>query len=157
MRALVVYDSRYGNTEAVARAIAAALGPNVTVRRASLVGAAELAGIELLVVGSPTQGGRPLKSVTECIGGLDPGALRGLRATAFDTRIRSSTSGFGLRLLVRAIGYAAPRLAKSLRAKGAPLAAEPEGFFVMDREGPLEPGELERAATWAQSLLLHGE
>lgn len=154
MRVLVVYDSQWGNTEAVARGIGGALGADAMVRRAADATAADLAGVELLLVGSPTQGGRPLPTVSKFVGDLDTGALRGVKAAAFDTRLRSSSSGFGLRLLMRTIGYAEPRLAKSLRAKDAPLAAEPEGFFVAGKEGPLEEGEIERAAAWARGLLV---
>jgi hypothetical protein len=48
--------------------------------------------------------------------------------------------------------FAAPQMAKKLRVRGAELLMPPEGFFVVDREGPLEEGEAERAAKWAASL-----
>lgn len=153
MRVLVVYDSQWGNTEAVAGAIRGALGVDAAVRRADDATIADLTGVDLLVVGSPTQGGRPLPAVSKFVANLDGGALHGLRAAAFDTRIRSCTRGFAVRLLMRTIGYAAPRLASALQAKGAQLAAEPEGFFVADKEGPLEAGELDRAASWARALV----
>jgi hypothetical protein len=53
---------------------------------------------------------------------------------------------------MKIIGYAAPRIAGGLQAKGGRLAAPPEGFFVQEKEGPLKQGELERAASWAKSL-----
>ncbi|MGE0229188.1 MAG: flavodoxin family protein [Dehalococcoidia bacterium] len=153
VRALVVYGSQWGNTEAIARAVAEALGPTARAERAADLSAAALLRLDLLIVGSPTQGGRPLPAVTKLLASVDRGALTGARVAAFDTRIKASERGFALRLLMRAIGYAAPRLAKALTAKGGRLAAPPAGFFVEGKEGPLKPGERERAAAWARALL----
>jgi hypothetical protein len=50
-------------------------------------------------------------------------------------------------------GYAAGRMAESLKKKGVSLVVPPEGFFVKDREGPLKEGELERAADWAKTII----
>jgi len=152
MRTLIVFESQWGNTEAVARAVAEALGPETAVERASALAASDLAGVELLVVGSPTQGGRPLAGVTKLLTSLDSNALASTRAGAFDTRLPMGERGFALRLLMRTIGYAAPKIAKALEAKGAHLTAPPEGFLVEGKEGPLRPGELERAAAWAATL-----
>ena len=52
------------------------------------------------------------------------------------------------------IRYAAPRLAKELEKKGGKLVAEPEGFIVENKEGPLKQGEIERATKWASQLSL---
>ncbi len=61
MKALIVYDSLYGNTEKIARAIAAAITPSsdVKVLRVSEVAPSELGSIDLLIVGSPAQNTRP--------------------------------------------------------------------------------------------------
>jgi flavodoxin I len=63
---------------------------------------------------------------------------------AFDTRI--STKWVGV------FGYAAGRIARSLKGKGGTLIAPLEGFFVKGTQGPLKDGELERAADWAQTV-----
>ncbi len=39
---------------------------------------------------------------------------------------------------------------------GGELAAPAEGFFVVDTEGPLQEGELERAAAWARQVAAAG-
>ena len=68
---------------------------------------------------------------------------------------RSDVKGFGgiiLRPMISIFGYAAKPIADRLQAKGGQLIAAPEGFIVMDREGPLKPGELDRAAAWAGRL-----
>ena len=50
-------------------------------------------------------------------------------------------------------GFAADAIAKYLKGKGANLVVPAEGFFVTGRKGPLKNGELERAASWAKSLV----
>lgn len=58
----------------------------------------------------------------------------------------------GLRLLMSVIRTAAERIAKALVKKGGRLVAEPEGFIVEQKEGPLKQGELERARLWAKGI-----
>ena len=58
-----------------------------------------------------------------------------------------------MRFIMKMGGYAARRMAESLKKKGASLVVPPEGFFVKDREGPLKEGELERAAEWVKTII----
>lgn len=153
MGTLVVYDSAYGNTQAIADAIAAALGADVRARRASDVDASALGRIDVLVVGSPTQGGRPTAAVSQFLQSLPSTALRGTSVFAFDTRLDAKEQGRMLRALMSVIGYAGPRIAQALEAKGGTLAAPPEGFIVTSKEGPLRPGETERARRWAEQVI----
>jgi flavodoxin len=153
MRTLVVYDSQYGNTEALARAIAAASGDGAQLRTAASAGGLELARGDLLIVGCPTQGGRPTQGIATWLQGLPAQGLDGINVAAFDTRFAAKEHGFGLRLLMRVIGFAAPRIAEELRRKGGALVMPPEGFIVQEKEGPLKSGELDRAAAWAQALV----
>ena len=138
MKALVVYDSTYGNTEKIAQAIGEAIGGQVL--RVGEVNPADLKGFDLLIVGSPTHGGFP----TEGIHGLLKAslALEGVNVAAFDTRTKRTI-----------FGYAAPRIARSLERNGGNLLAPPEGFFVLGMQGPLMDGELERAAGWAKGIV----
>jgi flavodoxin I len=155
MKALVVYDSVFGNTEKVAQAVGRALGtPNdVTVVRVSDVKPAHLAGVTLLVVGSPTRAFRPLPSVSKWLKSLPAGALKGVQVAAFDTRISpaDANSAF-LTFMVGIFGYAAKPMGDTLAKKGGKSAVAPEGFFVKGTEGPLKDGEQERAATWARQI-----
>jgi flavodoxin len=150
MKALVVYDSQYGNTEQVARAIAGALGE--TAVRVGQADAAMVKDHELLIVGSPTQGGRPTRAVKQFIDSISEGALSRTAVAAFDTRIPSKGSNVFLKALLGVIGYAAGKIAAPLRAKGGTLVAPPEGFLVKGTEGPLADGELERAGAWGKKL-----
>ena len=145
MKALIVYDSVYGNTEKIARAIAEAITPSgeVKVLRVDEASPSELASIDLLVVGSPTHGGRPTPAVQGLINKVPK--LQGINVAAFDTRSQAK--------LARVFGNAAGRIARNLKGKGGVLIAPPEGFFVTGTKGPLKEGELERAAAWAKGIL----
>jgi flavodoxin I len=153
MKALVVYDSVFGNTEQIAQAIGNAFGSQADVAtvQVSSVKPEHLAGLELLVVGSPTRGFRPTEAITNF---LKNTSINGIKVAAFDTRFsEDDVESFALRLLIRLGGYAAKRIANRLKKSGGELIAPPEGFFVKDTEGPLKEGELERAADWARQIL----
>ena len=152
MKTLIVYDSVFGNTEKVALAMAESLPDQVEVKRIGDASTADLQGIDLLVVGSPTRGFRPTEGVKLFLEGLAPGALTGKTAAAFDTRIPPETieSKFFRKMVVMG-GYADKKINKLLKAKGAQVL-ESAGFFVAASEGPLIEGELEKAAVWFKGL-----
>jgi flavodoxin I len=157
MKAVVVYDSAYGNTEKVARAIGQALGAaeDVTIVRIGETKPEQLVGLTLLAVGSPTQKFSPLGTITNFLKRLPQNALEGVKVAAFDTRLPESRIE-EIRILaffVRIFGYAAQPIANRLAKKGGELAIPPEGFYVSDTEGPLLEGELERAADWARQIV----
>jgi flavodoxin I len=143
MKVLVVYDSMYGNTEKIARAVGTAISGEVKVIRAGEVDPAELESIDLLIVGSPTQGGRPTPAIQDFLTRV-AGRIKGVKVAAFDTRYSTK--------LVGIFGYAAKRMADSLKGRGATLVTSPEAFFVKGKDGPLKDGELERAASWAKGM-----
>jgi flavodoxin I len=147
MRTLVVYDSVYGNTEIVAKAIGDAIPGEVQVQRVGQVNAGELATFDLLVIGSPTHGALPTEAVQALVDKLGPPTREGARVATFDTRL---TWGF----LERWGGFAAPKMADTLQEKGWTLAGEPGDFFVGGlKKGPLKKGEVERASAWARDLV----
>lgn len=159
MKALVVYDSYYGNTEKIAQVIAETLGealgaPEVSITRAKQAGESLPEGLALLVVGGPTRAFSATQPVKGFLSGIPRGALDGVKVAAFDTR--SSQEEIDkvkiLALFVRCFGYAAKPIASRLTRKGGALVAEPEGFCVSGTEGPLVDGEAERAAAWARQI-----
>jgi flavodoxin I len=153
MKALIVADSVYGNTRKVAEAIAGALD-GARVLEPADVDYGELRGLDLLLVGAPTQAGRPTPAIKAFLDNVPPGALENVRVGVFDTRIDVSTKGPVLRFLLGTVGgFAAPKIARKLHAKGGQLVAPPEGFIVEGKEGPLREGELARAAKWANALV----
>lgn len=150
-KVFVIYDSVFGNTEKIAQAIAAALGTQAI--PVSQADAGQLAGLDLLVVGSPTRGFRPTEGISQLLNGLPKNHLAGARVAAFDTRLVLETiESKALRFLVDKGGYAAKTIAKVLVKQGGVLAAPAEGFLVTGEQGPLKDGELERAADWAKLI-----
>lgn len=146
MNVLVIYDSQYGNTEKVARAIASRLEPLGSVRMVSAgdPAAIDIAGVDLLVIGGPTQGHGASRKLRDVLERLPSAELREMRLATFDTRLHWPE------LLA---GSAAHTIAKSGERHGAYLAVPPESFFVSSGEGPLVDGELERAGAWADTLV----
>jgi len=154
MDMLILYDSAYGNTEKIAQAMARAVTrPDSArvflVRDPSLP---DIQAADIIIVGSPTQGGRPTEDIQNYLNNLPPDVLVNKLVAAFDTRFGINEHGFGLKLLMKTIGFAAPRIAASLKAKGGRLVIAPEGFIVEDKEGPLRAHEVERAASWIQKI-----
>ncbi len=140
MKTLIVYDSKYGNTEKIAKSTGDAITGDVKVLRADEVNLSELESIDLLIVGSPTHGFRASKPAQKFLDSIPRNALKGIDVAAFDTRMPASEVAMGLRLLMKIGGYAAPRIAGALEKKGGNLAIPPEGFLVKGREGPLKKG-----------------
>jgi flavodoxin I len=157
MKAMVVYDSAYGNTEQIAQAIGQALGSpeDVEIVQAGSAKPEQLAGLTLLIVGSPTQKFSPTGATTSFLKSIPKNGLNGVKVAAFDTRFTVSEIE-KVRILaffVRIFGYAAEPIAGRLEKKGGVLAVPPEGFYVGATEGPLLDGELERAADWAGQII----
>jgi flavodoxin len=146
MKILVVYDSVYGNTEIIARAIGDALANEVQVLRAGQVESGDLESADLLILGSPTHGALPTEAIQSLVEKIEPPAREGARVATFDTRLT-------WKFLERWGGFAASKMADTLKEKGWTLACAPEGFFVKGlKKGPLKRGEEDRAAVWAKGL-----
>jgi hypothetical protein len=163
MKAMVVYESMFGNTEEVARAVAAGLSGHVStyVVRAGDELSDLAQEIDLVVLGGPThafsmsrpktredavrQGAAPAlarRGIREFLGGSRAETWRGPVAT-FDTRVAK----------VRHMpGSAARKAAAVARRQGHRLVAEPVSFYVADTHGPLLSGELQRAREWGDRL-----
>lgn len=161
-KALVVYESMFGNTRDVAEAIAEGLASHGHVE-ALEVGEAPTAvpaEVDLLVAGGPThafgmsrEGTRgqaagetpqPLVStrigLREWLGRLE--VRPGLAVATFDTSFKK----------IRRFGTAGRGAQKRLKRLGLSPAAPPESFYVKETTGPLLDGELERARAWGSAL-----
>lgn len=174
MRAVIVYESMYGNTHLIADAIAEGMGPGneVTVIPVSAVTRELLDGADLVVAGGPThvhgmsrastrkaaveQAGKPGGQLV-----LDDSATAdgpGMRdwlgslgqvsssGAAFDTRIAGPAA---------VTGRASKGIAKLLRQHGLSLLAPPASFLV-SKESVLQPGEEARAREWGRELAGRG-
>jgi hypothetical protein len=163
MEAMVVYESMFGNTEQVARAIAAGLGESVEVVTVEVSQAPAAPGpdVGLIVAGGPTHAfsmsrentradaitrgaseGEREFGLREWVNGL-PSGHHDERLATFDTRIAT------MRHLP---GSAAKSAAKIARRHGYPAAARAESFYVDDVDGPLLEGETDRATQWGRLL-----
>ncbi|MCL5070222.1 MAG: flavodoxin family protein [Actinobacteria bacterium] len=150
MNKLVIYDSLYGNTEKIARIIGKSISAQII--RVTDINVSNINGIDTLIVGSPTQGGKATPAIQEFLNNIPSKTLINVKLAVFDTRFLEKNLNFALKLLVKTIGYAAPKMAKVLTDKGGKLIVPPEGFIVKGKEGPLASGELERAQAWAKML-----
>ena len=163
-RALVVFESMFGNTEQVARAVADGLQAEGVPTRVVDVSAAPAdlpPSVDLLVVGAPTHAfslSRPKTRIDAVRQGADlskaaiglrewlasarPSADRPVHVAVYDTRVSK------VRRLPAAAGPSAARLARRRFAR----VDRPMAFLVDDVQGPLVDGEIDRATTWGQSL-----
>ncbi len=162
MKVVVLYESFFGNTRDIAVAIGSSLRDHdiwkghveVRVEEISSEDPLEFHPPQLLILGSPTRGFRPTPGIQQYLKMLPERALQEVRVAAFDTRIQLSTIKSGaLRLLVDKGGYAARHIMKAMKRKGAVPVSAPEGFLVTGEHGPLQEGEVERAAEWARMIL----
>jgi flavodoxin len=160
MKGLIVYESMYGNTEKIAQAIGEALGKSeeVAIMRVGEANSEQFTGLDLCILGSPTQRFQSTTAISDLLEKIPQNGLRGVKVAAFDTRLseewikKTPALAFFVKLLGRS-AYAAKRIADKLQKKGGTLIAPPEGFYVEDTEGPLVPGELERASSWAKNIV----
>ena len=129
MKTLVVYDSTYGFTEKIAKAIGSGIAGDVKVSRFTEIMPGDIEGTDLLVIGSPTQGGRPLKPLQEWLDNISEAAVKGKKVAVFDTRMPAAW--------VKIFSFAGLRIAGVMKKKGATLIGEPQGFFVKAAKGPL--------------------
>lgn len=168
MQALVIYESMYGNTHAIAEAIATGLREthDVQVRAVGEVDPATIEGVDLLVLGGPTHvhgmsrersreaaeqaAEDPDKHLELDPGPNEPGVRGWLRAL---DRLPVDAAAFDTRLDAAAVltGRAAKGIAHQLEHHGAQLVAEPESFLV-DTDNVLVPGEIERAHAWGAEV-----
>lgn len=143
MKAIVIYDTQFGNTEEVAKAVAGALGGEVKIQNVKDANPADLTAYDLAVIGSPTQGGRQTMRMKAFLDSVPDGGLKGKTAAVFDTRLKT--------MLVKLFGYAAGRIADIIKDKGGEVLME-EPFYVKSARGPLLEGELDRARAWGKTL-----
>lgn len=147
MNILVVYFSKFGHTRKIADEIALTLQEQGAVRElmADQLQPADLTGIDLLIFGTPTHRMNLPEALRPILESLPRRCLKGVKFAAFDTSYKMSP---WLEPLT-----ASKRLSGKLRKLGGKRLVPPETFHVVECEGPLYDGELERARVWALSLV----
>ncbi|WP_405166679.1 flavodoxin domain-containing protein [Nocardia sp. NBC_01499] len=163
MHSRVVYESMFGNTAAVAEAIAAGLRTYGTVEVLNVVAAANVSAptVDLLVVGGPTHAFGLSRQRTRLAAAerteapvmADIGIREWLDA-ALSVPEGSRAAAFGTKVAKPSWlpGSAARGAGKRLRRLGYELADDPMDFLVDGMTGPLVAGELTRARAWAERL-----
>lgn len=161
--ALVIYESMFGNTEAIAQEVARGLSSrlDVSMRETGQARHEVPDDVEIVVVGAPThamglprassrrdagtKSDRPLVTqgdgLREWLAFARPGRPD-VRAAAFDTRTAHP----------KLPGSAARAAARRLRRRGFEMAAPAKSFWVDGMTGPLVDGELQRARDWGERL-----
>ncbi len=160
MKAIVVYESHWGNTAAIARAIAEGIGPEARALSTAEATGAALLDVDLVIAGAPLLGfslptegmlksmASPAKrdpvapdlshpAMRSWLDALPPGRGRG---AAFETRIWWSP------------GSAAATIMQGLERAGYRSLAKARRFVVKGKYGPLRDGELEQARLWGAEL-----
>lgn len=150
MKALLIYDSIYGNTEKIAKAVGKELGCEAL--HVSAASPSSLKNISLLIIGSPTHGGNETPALQKFIASLPKDSLQGVRVAAFDTWMTQDGQGLITKFAVGFFSHASPRTLFRLQKLGGTMAAEPAAFLVKGKEGPLLEGEIEKAREWAKKL-----
>lgn len=169
MRAVVIYESMFGNTHSIAEAIAAGLEAmgSVHVGTTDEIDRDVILESNLVVVGGPTHihgmtSERTRQEAAETAAkdpeiDLDEGAeSEGLRdwfdhlpkvdgkcGAAFDTRASGP---------IILTGSAAKGVSRRMHKHGFMELLKPESFLVEATAGPLTAGETERARHWGQAL-----
>jgi hypothetical protein len=160
MKAIVVFESLWGNTAAVARAIAEGLGPGAQALSTAEASAELVAKADLIVAGSPVLAFKlPTEEIRDSLrttpidapapADLSHPSMRSwlsrlpkgnARSATFETRVRGH------------FGHATPEISKALAQAGYLSTTRPLSIIVMGKYGPLKDGELERAREWGAEL-----
>lgn len=142
MKTLVIYDSTFGNTKTIAQTIAKEMGEESRAVYVKDYIDLDLLGVELLIVGSPIMAWMPSEGTNKFLRDLQPNQLKGIKAAAFDTRVK---------LFIH--GDAANKISQRLKELGAEIVIKPGMFYVKGKEGPLFGNEEEKAVDWAKTIL----
>jgi hypothetical protein len=160
MKAVVVYESLWGNTAAIARAIAEGIGSGARALSTAEASALELTDADLVVAGAPVMAFRlPTDRMRETLGRtpdrtarppeLSHPSMRSWlsalpaghgRSAAFETRFWWSPGG------------STSAIIRGLERAGYRQVLKPQRFIVLATHGPLRAGEVERAREWGKRL-----
>lgn len=141
MKALVIYDTNYGNTKKIAKIVAEKLWKNTKLVSVADLKKKDLKGVSVIVVGSPVIGWNPSEKTSKFLASLKGNELQGIKAASFDTRMK-----------LFFFTDAAKKISKELTRAGATIIARSQDFYVQKAEGPLRDGEKEKAVVWAADI-----
>ncbi|HPR97342.1 MAG TPA: flavodoxin domain-containing protein [Thermotogota bacterium] len=151
MKALVLYDTVFGNTAKVAQVIndqLKSIGES-ELRDADAFSVSDLNRIDYLIVGSPTRAFTMTPKLKRVLKALPKGKLKGVNCLSFDTRSAiEDVDNKVFTLMAGTFGYAVKKITRVLKRKGCSDAVRSEVFYVKESGGQLMAGELEKAGNW---------
>jgi flavodoxin len=136
MKAVVVYDTKFGNTEQVAKGIAQVLSGNAI--RVTDVDPLKLKVYDVFAFGSPTHAWNMSSGMKAFFKKLKGESFAGKKAATFDTKYKS-----------RFAGSAAKKIQSKLKKLDFNIIMDPVSFIVTGSEGPLAEGELEKTKAFS--------
>ena len=136
MKAIVVYDTKFGNTEQVAKGIARVL--NADVVRVTDVDITKLKEYDIFAFGSPTHTWNISSGMKKLFNKLKGESFKGKKAATFDTKYKS-----------RFAGSAAKKIQSKLKKLDFEIIMDPMNFIVIGNEGPLAEGEMEKTTAFS--------
>jgi flavodoxin len=142
-KAIVVYDSKYGNTKKVAEDIALAIegeGIEVVLKAVKDTSYDEVNQYDLVVIGSPTHINNPKKDTKKFLKKLKGTDLKNIKFAAFDTRINDAKKG------------AIIKIETALMELGATKVTNGLVVSVLGMKGPLEDSAQEKSKAYGSVL-----
>lgn len=144
MKVLVVYDSSYGNTEAIAKAICSGLKEGgligVVCRKAAAAVSEDFKDSDAWIVGSPTHIGGPTGEVKKALKIAFQTGRSGVKGAAFDTRY------------AKTFGGACEKIQSMMEKEGIKILLPAEWYVVAKAKGPLVEGEEAKAVSFGKRL-----
>lgn len=144
MKVVVMFDSKYGNTESIARSICSGMKEvgisQVECKMGNQVTPDELRTADVWVLGSPTHMGGVSRNFKKLFKWMRKEELHGKRGAVFETRLGNMSGG------------AAQKIGEEMLRAGIQLVSDPESFIVEGRKGPLADGEEARAVVFGRRI-----
>lgn len=146
-RVFIIYDSKYGNTKRVAKAIAGGLlevGIECDIGHAKEVDLQKITEYDALIFGAPNHMGKPSRTIMQCVNRLADIELHATYASAFDTYFMRE----------RYFEKAMKKLEKHINNKLPKLKMVTPGLSIKVNgvSGPIAEGELPKAKAFGQKI-----
>ncbi|HUV25399.1 MAG TPA: flavodoxin domain-containing protein [Methanomassiliicoccales archaeon] len=144
MKAVIIYDTKFGNTEEIAKAICSGMKEvgfnDVSAKSGGATTPNELRDAELWIFGCPTQKGGTSGKYKKLFKWMRKNMVLDRMGFAFETRLEGSEGG------------AAAKIEAVMQECGVEIIHEPESFVVEEKTGPLAYGEIDRATTFGRKI-----
>ena len=147
VRAIIIYESKYGNTRQVAEQIAEGMrqirGTEVTLAEVEQVDLNAVVNFDAILIGSPNHMGRPTRGIRRSIDNLDKLKLDNKKVAVFDT------------YLSKDFEKAVKKMEKQIvdKAPGLILAAPGLSIRVEGMKGPITEGELPKCREFGINIV----